>query len=299
MRTIEMILLTKSSKYGAYCTAGFECESGAWVRLVSDDESTHGALDDVMLYDAKARRCAEVLDKIRVEIAADVPGAVQKENVLVDGAGRIRIIGRASLDEVMRLHGTEVRDGLFGSYRYIAEGNLEALGRSLEWVQVENLRLYTLIGSSGKPKYKADFEYRGRKYEQFAMTDPQYYNKRELSIARAALVLSVSEDEWSRANGHYIYVARIFALKRAKKVCTKKRNWRKGVALLLAALGIAGLCMALICSKKAYISPYSGTRYHITRQCGALVNPNASQSVPQWLAKMIFKPCAQCIGQEK
>ena len=297
MRTIEMILMTKSSKYGAYCTAGFDCESGAWVRLVSDDEETHGALDDDMLYDAAARRHADVLDKIRVEIAADVPSAVQRENVLVDGTGKIRIVKRVSLAEAMRLHGCEVREGLFGSYRYIAEGNVEALGHSLEWVQVENLHLYTMIGSSGKPKYKADFEYLGRKYEQFAMTDPQYYNKGERFIPKAALALSISDDEWSRANGHYIYVARIFALKRTRKL--RKIVWRKALAVLLVGIGMLALGAALMGTEKVYVSPYSGARYHGTRQCTALTNPNASDSMPAWLARMIYKPCAQCIGQEK
>jgi len=236
-------------------------------------------------------------DKIRVEIAADVPSAVQRENVLVDGTGKIRIVKHVSLAEAMRLHGCEVREGLFGSYRYIAEGNVEALGHSLEWVQVENLHLYTMIGSSGKPKYKADFEYLGRKYEQFAMTDPQYYNKGERFVPKAALALSISDDEWSRANGHYIYVARTFALKRARK--PRKIVWRKALAVLLVVIGMLALGAALMGAEKVYVSPYSGARYHGTRQCTALINPNASDSMPAWLARMIYKPCAQCIGQEK
>ena len=40
----EVAILTKSSKYKGYCVAGIDVNTGEWVRFVSDNEQTHGAL---------------------------------------------------------------------------------------------------------------------------------------------------------------------------------------------------------------------------------------------------------------
>mgnify|MGYP007105586249 CR=1 FL=1 len=40
----EAVILTRSSKIGGYCVAGVDIHTGEWVRFVSDDAKTHGAL---------------------------------------------------------------------------------------------------------------------------------------------------------------------------------------------------------------------------------------------------------------
>lgn len=40
----EVAILTKSSKFGGFCVAGVDINTGEWVRFVSNDERTHGAL---------------------------------------------------------------------------------------------------------------------------------------------------------------------------------------------------------------------------------------------------------------
>ena len=42
--TKEVAILTKSSKHGGFCVAGVDLDTGEWVRLVSDDVQSHGAL---------------------------------------------------------------------------------------------------------------------------------------------------------------------------------------------------------------------------------------------------------------
>lgn len=44
MGKIKMVVLTKSSKYGKNCVAGINLVNGNWVRLVTNDESSHGAV---------------------------------------------------------------------------------------------------------------------------------------------------------------------------------------------------------------------------------------------------------------
>ena len=44
--SVEMVVLTKSAKNGGHCVAGIDVDTGNWVRLVSNDLNTHGALSD-------------------------------------------------------------------------------------------------------------------------------------------------------------------------------------------------------------------------------------------------------------
>lgn len=298
---MEMMILTKSSKYGEYCIAGFDCADGKWVRLVSTHEETHGALDDEMLFDKKAGRSAGILDRVQVEIAREAPSAVQPENKLVDGVGHIRILGKTTLKEALQIHPCEARDELFGSHHYMVEGKPEALGHSLEIVRATSLRIYTIEGKSGKAKRKMDFECGGRKYTQFAVTDPVYYGDREVNLTEAALVLSISDDEWSRKNGHYIYVARIFAgpveeTERVEKKLTgtgRKKLWKRLIAAGVAALILTAA--ALIFSMgTSYYAPYSGARRHEDMNCQGLGNANAVRTIPTAIAKILFKPCMYC-----
>lgn len=302
MATIEMILMTKSSKFGAYCVAGFDVSDGKWVRLVSEDEETHGAVDDDMLYDRAAGRCAEVLDRVRVEIEGEAPSSVQTENVLVRGRNRILILGRVSIGEAVRLHPFEERDALFSSHHYIVDADIRTIHHSLEFVQAENLHLYTVIGKSGKPKYKADFDCGGRRYTNFAMTDPLYYDKRNVWLDSAALALSISDDEWSRANGHYIYVAKIFNMPMKKTLRISLPDRQKILRIAVCAGAAAALAFALhwlFRMDRVLVPQHTGARYHVREDCGRLANPEAARQVPSVIGRVFFKPCGECAANDK
>ncbi|MBQ2957358.1 MAG: hypothetical protein IJE08_12955 [Clostridia bacterium] len=297
MRSIEMILMTKSSKYGGYCVAGFDCADGRWIRLVSEDKETHGALNDEMLYDRKAKRCAGLLDRVLVEVREDVPGPVQRENVLIAGEGKIRILGKIRLEEAIKLHPCEERADLFGSHHHIVQTDVTKLQHSLEMVRVQDFHLYTTIGASGKPKYKADFTCRGVEYTGFAMTDPEYYPKNEMRLDEAVLVLSISDDEWSHANGHYIYIARIFPVRSGRLMRTwrRKRIWIGAGA----AAALIGLIVWMAALGSVYIAPYSGTKYHASDKCERLINPVAAQRIPLAAGRLLFSPCELCADRNE
>lgn len=44
MGKITFLVLTKSSKYSGYCVAGIDCKSGNWIRLITEDLQSHGAV---------------------------------------------------------------------------------------------------------------------------------------------------------------------------------------------------------------------------------------------------------------
>ena len=44
-----IIILTKSKKHSGYCVAGIDFETGEWIRLVSSDIETEGAVPNETL----------------------------------------------------------------------------------------------------------------------------------------------------------------------------------------------------------------------------------------------------------
>ncbi len=79
----EVVILTMSSKNHGYCVAGIDLQNGEWIRLVSDDADTHGALskEDVRYSDGG---CCKPLDVVRVAIDQYTPIEHQPENALID-----------------------------------------------------------------------------------------------------------------------------------------------------------------------------------------------------------------------
>jgi len=210
MKTLKMILLTKSSKYKGYCVAGIDCASGKWVRLMSTNPEASGALDNQMMYDSHQMRYAEVLDQVLVDIAESRPTVVQPENIMIAQNPNMRILGRVSLQDVLTLHAHDQHSCIFGSNNHIVQVDVESLGHSLELIDAKDLELHDVVNSSGRTKSKLDFSYRGKLYSTFSVTDPDYYGRGPLKIPHATLVLSIADGEWSRLNGYYIFVAKIF-----------------------------------------------------------------------------------------
>jgi len=63
----DLIIMTKSDKHGGFCVVGIDITDGSFVRLMSDDKETFGALTpENMLYEDNSE--AKILDLARVEI---------------------------------------------------------------------------------------------------------------------------------------------------------------------------------------------------------------------------------------
>ena len=130
------------------------------------------------------------------------------------------------------------------------------------------------------------------------MTDPAYYEKKEVWMNSAGLVLSISDDEWSRANGHYIYVARIFDLTarvRRRKRLRIERKWIvRGVWAVCAAALVIAAGIWLNGMERVYVPRHTGARYHTDISCELMTNPQAARKMPSVLGKILWKPCRVC-----
>ena len=79
----DIIILTKSAKHGKYCVAGIDIKSKSWVRLVSDDVASDGALSNLDIRLSNGKFC-KPLDLVRVYIKQAVSESCQTENHLIE-----------------------------------------------------------------------------------------------------------------------------------------------------------------------------------------------------------------------
>lgn len=212
-KSFDMIVLTRSSKYKDYCVAGIEIPTGKFIRLVTDNERTHGALSyrDLIMDNG----CnAHPLDVVRVNNAQYYPGATQRENYQINQNERIQYLYTTTARELSQYNTVESQRGIFNAFEPIIQPvQAKKLDHSLELVRVNNLKIYT-ESKNGKNRTKADFIKDDRQFKRFSVTDPSYYGD-DGSVNRikeALVVCSIAEDEWALNYGYYIFIAAIFPI---------------------------------------------------------------------------------------
>lgn len=210
--SFELIILTKSAKHGGYCVAGINPHNGKWYRLVTNDKDKHGALS---LGDMKTAKGEVIipLDHVFVTDAENVGGKIQTENYLIQDQPSLRYIRHESLKNVLRIHPSENAETVFYGDHHCMYGCIDEIGHSLELHCVKDLKI-TAVQVSDKIKTKADFVLNGKRLENYAVTDPNFFLKagEVVKIPEACLVFSIADDEWCRQNGYYKYIAAIYDL---------------------------------------------------------------------------------------
>lgn len=201
--------MTESSKFSGKCVAGIDVKSGKWVRLVSDDEETHGAIANSDLYYQDGGKC-QVLDIVDVPIIEECGDDIQPENVLLDTSKYIRYVGMASLEDVLEIHPAEIRNDILGNkYSYISEQRVDSVGYSLALVEVQDLEIVQVENPNGRPKTKVNFTYQGYSYTQMSVTDPRFYSVTSGTVYDSAvLVISIgtpyNEKYYKFVSGIYV-----------------------------------------------------------------------------------------------
>ena len=210
MSSKRIIVMTESSKFKNNCVAGIDTDTGKWIRVVSDDEETHGALTDEDLMYEDGTKC-QVLDIVDVPYVEEVPTRIQPENILIDRDQYIENDGVATLEDVLRIHPGERHNNIFGGrFSTIKEERLDRQGvnYSLMLIKVSQLVINRKENNEGKKKLKATFVYNNDEHEDIAVTDSDFFDVEEKKeIPSAYLVLSLGEPY----NGNcYKFVAKIF-----------------------------------------------------------------------------------------
>ena len=131
---VDFIVLTKSFKRGGYCIAGINVRNGEWIRLVTDDFNTEGAVpkEDARYYED---RPVEVLDCVKVDLISTLPTNAQSENWLYNRKSFWQFVRKYTINEVLQLHPFDTAIPVFGSYdNYCTPDQLD--GSSLLLVKV-------------------------------------------------------------------------------------------------------------------------------------------------------------------
>lgn len=183
-------------------------QSGGWVRLVTNDESSHGAVsdEDLICEDGKS---VQVLDVIDAPILEACNTEIQPENVLLDLDTYIDIVGKMTIEEVLSIHPLEARDNILGNiYSYITEARVGSVGYSLTIVEVDDLEIVQEENLDGKIKTKVNFKYNDTQYEDISVTDKDFYSvENGTQYDNAILVVSIG----TPYNGkYYKFVSAIY-----------------------------------------------------------------------------------------
>ncbi len=187
---VKLVLLTSSAKNGMACVAGV-LGNGDWIRLVTDDPETDGAVPWEYLYASNKGDVLKPLDVIEVDLIQDNMDPIQKENYLVNTSFSPiyhGVFSRKSLYQCV-----SKCEYIFGNCKdSLCEQEIKEQNGSLVLVQVNNLRIWG-EKRGDKSKSKASFVYNGRDYERISVTDGNYFLKadEERFFKTAYIVVSI------------------------------------------------------------------------------------------------------------
>lgn len=203
-----MFVLTKSSKFSGYCVAGIDCVSGKWIRLITENLQSHGAVGAEDLIYEDGGEC-QILDIVKVPIIRAANDELQPENVIIDTSKYMCLLGKATIEDVLKTHSAEIKNYILGNkYPYITDARVGKLGYSLTLVKVSKLLIKQVSNPGGNPKTKADFTYQFERYENISVTDYRFYSMADGTLYdEAYLVVSIGTPY---NNKYYKFVSAIY-----------------------------------------------------------------------------------------
>lgn len=175
----KLIILAESAKYGNYCVAGVDVETGKWIRPISEKPELEDAvpLDDLKYPDGSR---VELLDVVEIKFSdQSANNPIQPENFFYNAKYYWQKVGRVTLQELIDGRGYDLRDNIFyNSYRSILGADVVKLEarESLLLLPVANLFIVVEEAEDHK-KFFADFVYQGKEFYRFSVGDIEVRNK--------------------------------------------------------------------------------------------------------------------------
>lgn len=204
----KIIILTKSKKKSGYCVAGIDYETGEWIRLVSSDSETEGAVpwEDLQYSNGET---LEVYDIIMCRLLRKCGTIVQPENCLYDETVKWEKVGKSNLDEVIKIHG-------YDSVDYVFENEDTKL--SADWIFSGNPSLCLLkvkdasvwVKTFEDKKISLNFTYDDIRYKYMSISQIDllnyYSNKTDASYPLGTVTVVFSLTDKYYWNGKYYKV---------------------------------------------------------------------------------------------
>lgn len=170
----NIIILTKSVKHSGYCIAGIDYETGEWIRLVSSNTLTEGAVPEEQLK-LNNGKDLDIYDIICVDIIKSVATLVQPENHLYNEQKKWVYNGKSNLQEVIKKHGYDSPSFVFvNSDRRLDEDTIFNGSPSLLLLNIQNGEFF--IKTFESQKIQINFWYNGRDYRYIKVTQTDLKN---------------------------------------------------------------------------------------------------------------------------
>lgn len=141
----KVILLTKSLKNGGYCVAGIDYYTGQWIRLVSGNQETKGALE-------KCGVPYKPLDIVIVDNITPMPIQYQPENYLIEepygieGFYAWKKIGEYDINKLVERYANNTnRYILYNNNVHFCKEEVAGVEHSLEFVEITQVVIYTIF----------------------------------------------------------------------------------------------------------------------------------------------------------
>lgn len=218
--TKDILLLTKSAKNGGLCVAGIDIQTKQWIRLVSSDTESDGAISKQFMQKDRngypiffsktiAGHRISFPKVVRVWLKQACPNSAQKENFLIDETEKFYFLRKTDLDEIQKY--TDNDQFIYGNTSsFVEENELSFNGSSLKMFSVENLRIYRKTDAAGKHHSRASFCYNNLKYLDIRVTDGDFFEIDDATFSKALIVVSLPHETF---NGkYYKFIAKIFPL---------------------------------------------------------------------------------------
>lgn len=174
----EIILLAASRKHKNLCIAGIDRKSGEWIRIVSNDSMISYAvnIDDVI--DNNGGKVPGIFDIVSVECSGCLSNYYQSENYVYVPGRPWKILGRASLEDVLQTHPIEKLPYLFYNTDnkvhkdYLMSLDENEPNQSLTLIKPTNITVH--VQQWEKKRVKMSFNYNGVRYRYLTITDIDY-----------------------------------------------------------------------------------------------------------------------------
>ena len=195
--SIRGIVVARSRKNGGFCVVIVEEGTGEIYRLISNESTEYDGAIRQSLCDYTNGETMELLDRVEVVVPSKskTGDPLQPENIIIDHTKKIKYLGRAKKDDLIKLSNKGLNDD-----KYIFDGNpysmsqfdAQFLGYSFVIARVFNLKFSCSKNKNGEDRCKASFKYNGVEYEDYNVTispTPEediikYCNGKKYSVAQ-------------------------------------------------------------------------------------------------------------------
>lgn len=208
--TKDILILAKSGKHGNFCIAGKEIRTGNWIRPISDNNETNGAItEDQARLTFDGATCApwkcKTLRKVRINFSQYAPNDYQPENYQINNTQWIQLY----TEDVDLNNYLDAPSDIWGSNNVLTHQEAIDANSSLYLLRVNDIRFY-IQPNGTRTRIRATFRYNGYQYD-FPVTGSGAPNPNECPRNYSSGIFCISLGELYHGL-HYKLIAAVYNL---------------------------------------------------------------------------------------